>query len=192
MKDKYETSHIFQALHKMIQNQFQANVQVFKTDNAHDFFNYVLGPCLESSGIVHQSSCVGTPQQNGVVERKNRRLLEVARFLLFTSHVPKRFRGDAILTITYLISRMPSRVLKFKTPMQTLLETYPHSHLVSQIPLKVFGCTLFVHAHSPNQSKLGARATKCILIGYSSNKKGYKCYCPHYQDNFQLYGCNLF
>ena len=39
-------------------------------------------------------------------------------------------------------------------------------------------CTVFVHAHSPNQSKLDARATKRILIGCSSNKKGYKCYCP--------------
>ena len=61
--------------------------------------------------------------------------------------------------------------------MQTLLDTYPYSHLVSQISLKVIGCTVFVHAHSPNQSKFDARATKCILIGYSSNKKGYKCYC---------------
>ena len=91
MKDKSEANHIFQAFHKMIQNRFQANVQVFKTDNAHDFFNYVLGPYLKSNGIVHQSSCVDTPQQNGVVERKNCHLLEVARSLLFTSHVPKIF-----------------------------------------------------------------------------------------------------
>ena len=108
MKDKSEICHIFQAFHKTIQNQFQANVQVFKKDNALDFFNYVLGPYLESNGIVHQSSCVDTPQQNGVAKRKNRHLLEVARSLLFTSHVPKRLRGDAILTATYLINRMPS------------------------------------------------------------------------------------
>ena len=138
MKEKSETSYILQAFHKMIQNQFQDNVQVFKTNNVCDFFNFVLGPYLESNGIVHQSSCMDTPQQNGVAERKNRHLLKVARSLLFTSHVPKRLWGDAILTATYLINRMPSQVLKFKTPTQTLLQTYPHSHLVSQILLKVF------------------------------------------------------
>ena len=108
MKDKSKTSHIFQVFHKMIQNQFQDNVQVFKIDNACDFFNSILGPCLESNGIVHQSSCVDTPQQNGVAECKNRNLLEVARSLLFISHVPKRLWGDAILIATYLINRMPS------------------------------------------------------------------------------------
>ena len=91
MKNKSETSQIFQTFHKMIQNQFQTNIQVFKTDNAQDFFNSILGSYLQSHGIVHQSSCVDTPQQNGVAERKNRHLLEVARSLLFTSHVPKNF-----------------------------------------------------------------------------------------------------
>ena len=84
MKNKSETSQIFQPFHKMIQNQFQTNIQVFKTDNARDFFNSILGSYLQSHGIVHQSSCVDTPQQNGVAERKNRHLLEVACSLLFT------------------------------------------------------------------------------------------------------------
>ena len=91
MKEKSETSHIFQNFHKMIQTQFQTNIQVLRTDNARDFFNSVLGSYLQSNGIIHQSSCVDTPQQNGVAKRKNRHLLEVARSLLFSSHVPKRF-----------------------------------------------------------------------------------------------------
>ena len=70
MKNKSETSQIFQIFHKMIQNQFQTNIQVFKTDNARDFFNSILGSYLQSHGIVHQSSCVDTPQQNGVAEHK--------------------------------------------------------------------------------------------------------------------------
>ena len=148
MKNKSETSPIFQTFHKMIQNQFQTNIQVFKTDNARDFFNSILGSYLQSHGIVHQSSCVDTPQQNGVAERKNRHLLEVAHSLLFTSHVPKNLWEEAILTATYLINRMSSQILKFKTPFESFLTTYPNSHLVSQILLRVFGCTAFVHMHS--------------------------------------------
>ena len=118
-----------------------------------------------------------TPQQNGLAERKNRHLLKVAQSLLFTS-IPKRFWGEAVLTTTYLINRMLSRILIFKTLEQTFIEHFPKSHLVSQIPLKVFRCSAFVHIHSQHQGKLDARATKCIFVEYSSNKKGYKCCCP--------------
>ncbi|RVW35073.1 Retrovirus-related Pol polyprotein from transposon TNT 1-94 [Vitis vinifera] len=68
-----------------------------------------VGGFLAQEGIVHLSSCVDTPQQNGIAERKNRHLLEVARSLMFSMNVPKLFWGQAILTAAYLINRMPSR-----------------------------------------------------------------------------------
>jgi len=178
MKDKTETSQIFKHFHAMIRTQFQATIQVLKTDNARDFFNSILSPYLQTSGIVHISSCVDTPQQNGVAERKNRHILEVARSLLFQSNVPKKFWGEAVLTATYLINRMPSRVLKFKSPVKTFLASYPNSHLLSQIPLKIFGCTTFIHIYPHSQGKLDERALKCIFLGYSPNKKGYKSFSP--------------
>ncbi|RVW63312.1 Retrovirus-related Pol polyprotein from transposon TNT 1-94 [Vitis vinifera] len=64
---------------------------------------------LAQEGIVHLSSCVDTPQQNGIAERKNRHLSEVARSLMFSMNVPKLFWGQAVLTAAYLINRMPSR-----------------------------------------------------------------------------------
>lgn len=72
-------------------------------------------------GIVHHGSCTDTPQQNGVVKRKNQHLLEVAKSLMFTSLMPKKFWGEAILTTTFLINWMPSSVLNFNTPLSTLL-----------------------------------------------------------------------
>ena len=117
MKEKSETKHIFQQFHVMVKTQFRAEIQILKTDNAKDFFNSSLGPYLKSHGVVQQSSCVDTPQQNGVAERKNCHVLEVARSLLFQTHLPKKFWGEAILTATYLINRMPSRILKFRSPL---------------------------------------------------------------------------
>jgi hypothetical protein len=70
------------------------------------------------NGIVHQSTCVNSPQQNGIAERKNRHLLEVARALLFSTKVPKYLWGEAVLTAAHLINRMPSRVLNLKTPFE--------------------------------------------------------------------------
>ena len=179
MKEKSETVQIFQLFHKMVATQFQTHIKVLKTDNAHDYFNKDLGSFLHLHGIIHASSCVDTPQQNGIAERKNRHLLDVARSLMFTHNVPKHLWGEAVLTATYLINRMPSRVLDFKIPRHVLLADFPHlASFSADLPPRVFGCTVFIHNSAPNRSKLDPRALKCVFIGYSSTQKGYRCYHP--------------
>ena len=78
-------------IYNMIQTQFHAKIQVLKTDNARDYINFILGEFLLKEGIVHQSSCINTPQQNRIAERKNGHLLEVARVLMISSYVPNFF-----------------------------------------------------------------------------------------------------
>ena len=178
MREKSEVCQIFKSFNKMIQNQFQTKIQILRTDNGKEYFNSLLGNYLINEGIIHQSSCVETPQQNGVSERKNRHLLEVARSIMFSSNVPKQFWGEAVLTAAYLINRLPSRVLKFQTPCQLLLKTYPDTRILSQIPSRVFGCSVFVHTSQVNRSKLDPRSIKCIFVGYAPTQKGYRCYSP--------------
>ncbi|RVW81347.1 Retrovirus-related Pol polyprotein from transposon RE2 [Vitis vinifera] len=127
---------------------------------------------MSHHGILHQSSCAHTPQQNGVAERKNRHLVETARTLLLHNHVPFRFWGDAVLTACYLINRMPSSVLHDQIPHSLLFPDQPLYFL----PPRVFGCTCFVHILTPGQDKLSAKAMKCLFLGYSRLQKGYRCY----------------
>lgn len=129
------------------------------------------------NGVVHQSSCVNTPQQIGITERKNRHLLEVARALLFANKVPKYLWGDAVLTASYLINPMPSKVLDFKTPLDIFKKCFPLTRVSADLPLKVFGCTAFVHENK-HLGKLEPRAIKCVFIGHSPTQKGYKCFDP--------------
>ncbi|TYK08485.1 Beta-galactosidase [Cucumis melo var. makuwa] len=117
-----------------------------------------------------------TPQQNGVVERKNRHLLEVARSLMFSTSLPSYLWGDAILTAAHLINRMPSRILHLQTPLECLEESYPFTRLVSEVSLCVFGCTAYVHSFGPNQTKFIHRAQACVFVGYPSHHRGYKCF----------------
>ena len=108
---------------------------------------------LLSHGIVHKSWCAGTLQQNGVADCKNRHLFEVVRALMFTNSIPKHFWGKAILIAVYLINSLPFRVLKYNTPHYVLLKKYPYTPLVSNLPLKTFGCISHVHVLGPNRSK---------------------------------------
>ena len=123
LSEKYEVSCIFEQFYAMIDTQFNSKIQILHADNGTEYFNSVLGTFVSKHGMLHQSSCVDTPQQNRVSERKNRHLLELARSLLFTANVPKHFWGDAILTACYLINRLPSRVLKFQ-PQLSLLKMF--------------------------------------------------------------------
>ena len=95
---------------------------------------------------------------------------------MFTNNVPKLFWGEVILTASYLINCLPSRVLQFQTPLQILLQTHPHTLLIQNLPIKTFGCIVFAHAST--NTKLDPQATKCLFLGYSPCQKEYNCYCP--------------
>uniref|UniRef100_A0A2N9FUB4 Integrase catalytic domain-containing protein n=1 Tax=Fagus sylvatica TaxID=28930 RepID=A0A2N9FUB4_FAGSY len=178
--DRSQLFATFQSFYAEISNQFNAKLLAFRTDNAREYTESSFQEFLTSRGIIHQTSCVRTPQQNGIAERKNGPILAIARALMLQMHVPKSFWADAVLTATYLLNRMPSRVLKGKSPFEILFaDKSPFS-----VPLKVFGCVSFVHNLNPSRDKLDPRAHKCIFLGYSRTQKGYRCYSPSLQKHF--------
>ena len=117
IKDRTEVFSSFQRFYNEVCTQYGYLVKCLHTDNAREYFSSsTFLPFLESHGILHQSSCAHTPQQNGVAERKNRHLLDVARCILLHRHVPKSYWSYALLAACYLINRLPSSVLKGAVP----------------------------------------------------------------------------
>ena len=98
--------------------------------------------------------------------------------------MPKYLWGDAVLTASYLINRMPTRVLQYTTPLSCFKKIFPSSRVYSKLPLKKFGCTAYVHIPKRSRSKLEPRAEKCVFLGYPPNKKGYKCFNPLTKKNY--------
>ncbi|KAK1408324.1 hypothetical protein QVD17_39996 [Tagetes erecta] len=152
----------------MLKTQFNATVKIFRSDNGTEFVNNQTYDFFRKQGIIHQTSCSYTPQQNGVAERKHRHLLNVARSLLFQGGIPLCFWPECVLTASYLINRTPTLVLHGKTPYELLFGFKP-----SLNHLRVFGCLCFCTVLN-NLDKFGSHAEKCVMMGYSNQKKGYK------------------
>ena len=173
MKNKSDVLTCFKDFHKAVQTQYGAVVKVLISDNGTEYTNRAFGEYLSAQGIQHQTTCPYTPAQNGVAERKNRHLLEVARCMMISMNVPNYLWGQAVLTAAQLINRMPSRILEWKSPCEML-----KGDNGGVLPLKVFGCVCFVRDNRPTVEKLDPRAVKCVFVGYYATQKGYVCWSP--------------
>ena len=87
MKSKGEVNLLFQQCRKRICIQYNAQTQVFLSDNGREYMSSKFQQYLKAHGIIHQTTCPNTPQHNGVVEWKNRHLLEVVRASLIEAHM---------------------------------------------------------------------------------------------------------
>ncbi|KAG8484888.1 hypothetical protein CXB51_021392 [Gossypium anomalum] len=111
-----------------------------------------------------------TPQQNGVVERMNRTIMEKVRCMLSNANLPKSFWAEAASTACFLINRFPSVAIEKKTPQEVW-----SGNPANYSDLKIFGCPAYVHV---DNGKLEPRSIKCVFLGYKAGVKGYKLWCP--------------
>ena len=153
----------------LIENQFQTKLKAIRLDNGLEFTSSEVVHFFQTKGIIHQKTCPYTPQQNGVVERKHKYLLETARALLFESKLPLRYWGECVLTATYIINRLPTKLLQNKSPYEILYLKQPtYSHL------KSFGCLCFPIVLKTHKDKFEPRTIPHVFVGYPFNTKGYK------------------
>ncbi|GJW33895.1 retrovirus-related pol polyprotein from transposon TNT 1-94 [Tanacetum coccineum] len=96
-----ETPEVIKNFLKNIYVRLQAPIIIVRTDNVTEFKNHALKEYFDSVGITHETSAAKTPQQNGVVERGNRTLVEAARIMLILSHAPLFLWAEAIATACY-------------------------------------------------------------------------------------------
>ncbi|CAL1358011.1 unnamed protein product [Linum trigynum] len=156
---------------QMVKTQFGKMVKVIRSDPGGEFVSGPLQEVFKECGILPQQSCPGVSQQNGLVERKHRHVLELTRAILFQSSVPSTFWVEAIHTVVYLINRQLTPILDQRSPYEVLFGKRP-----AYKELRVFGCVCYVLLPSRERNKLTPKAVKCVFVGYSDKHKGYVCY----------------
>ncbi|GAA0153319.1 transmembrane signal receptor [Lithospermum erythrorhizon] len=153
----------------MVKTQFHRCVKILRSDNGQEFL--CLKNFYDETGLLHQTSCVGTAQQNGRVERKHRHVLNVARALRFQSNLPKTFWGECVLTAVHLINRTPTPILQGKSPYEILYGQPP-----SMLALRIFGCLCYAANRPRIKDKFGPRSRKCVFVGYPFGQKGWRLF----------------
>jgi transposase InsO family protein len=127
----------------------------------------------EARGIKHFRTAPYTPQQNGVVERTNQTIVNMARSLLKSMEMPDKFWGEAVSTTVYLLNRAPTKSVKGITPYEARHGRKPFVH-----HLRTFGCIAHVKKTGPGQTKLADRSKQMVMIGYERGSKAYHLYDP--------------
>ncbi|XP_028196458.1 uncharacterized protein LOC114381380, partial [Glycine soja] len=169
---KSDSFHAFRKLAKVIQNKKNLKIASIRSDHGGEFENKDFELFCDEHGIEHNFSAPRTPQQNGVVERKNRSLEEIARTLLNDTSLPKYFWAEAVNTACYIMNRALIRPILKKTPYELFNGRKPNiSHL------HVFGCKCFVlNNGKDNLGKFDAKSDEGIFLGYSLQSKAYRIY----------------
>ncbi|GKB03142.1 retrovirus-related pol polyprotein from transposon TNT 1-94, partial [Tanacetum coccineum] len=137
----------------------------------HRKLNKTLHAYFKEEGIEHQTSTPRTPEQNGVVERQNRTLVEAARTMLSASKLPLSFWAEAVATACYTQNRSIIISTHGKTAYHIINDRKP-----SIKHLHIFGCICYITRDGENLDKMKEKGDPCVMVGYSTQSKGYRVY----------------
>ncbi|KAM0961159.1 hypothetical protein ACFX13_020902 [Malus domestica] len=157
----------------MVELQSGFKIKYLRSDRGGDFKSFEFDSFCEKAGIQRQFTLAYTLQQNGVVERKNKTVVEMAKSMLHEKSLPYFLWAEAVHTSVYVLNRCPTRALKNITPFEAYSGRKPGiAHL------RVFGSACYVHVPSEHRHKLEPKSFKGVFVGYATCEKGYRVFDP--------------
>ena len=171
LREKSEVFKIFKKYKNYVEKESGRSIKVLRSDRGKEYTSKEFDKFCEDEGVDHQLTVGYAPEQNGVSERKNRTVMEMARSILKDKNLPNIFWAEAVYTAVYLLNRCPTKAVENKTPIEAWSGQKP-----SAKHLRVFGCMCYVHIPAAKRSKLDEKSEKGIFLGYSSQSKGYRVY----------------
>ncbi|GJR59332.1 retrovirus-related pol polyprotein from transposon TNT 1-94 [Tanacetum coccineum] len=169
LRSKDETPKVLIDFLRLVQKGLCAQVRTVRTDKGTEFLNKTLHEYFSQEGIEHQKSVARTPEQNGVVERRNRTLVKAARTMLSAAKVSLFFWAEAITTTCFTQNRSLVIPRHKKTPYHIINGRKPSIKF-----FQVFGSLCYIVRDGENIDKMKEKGDACIFVGYSTKSKGYR------------------
>ena len=170
MHRKNETFEKFKEYRAEVEKQLGLSIKTLRSDRGGEYLSDEFLGHLVENGILSQLTAPGTPQQNGVAERRNRTLLDMVRSMLSYSNLPLSFWGYALQTACYILNRVPTKSAP-RTPHEMWKGKKP-----SLGHMKIWGCPAYVL--DKDAKKLEPRSELCMFVGYPKGTKGGLFYNP--------------
>lgn len=179
LKEKSEVLKYFKNFKALVEKESGLKLQVVRSNRGGEFTSKEFQEFCDANGIRRFLTAPGSPQQNGVAERKNRIILNMVRSMMKTKNMPKEFWAQAVDCAVYLLNRCMTKALTNKTPFEAW-----HGRKPAVSHLKVFGCVVYARILDEKRSKLDDKSRRCVFVGYDSKTKGYKLYNPRNEKLF--------
>nr|GEW55674.1 putative ribonuclease H-like domain-containing protein [Tanacetum cinerariifolium] len=171
LHSKDKTPEIIKKFITQAQLNYKAKVYNIRTDNGNEFKNATLKAHYEKLGIMQQFSTARTPQQNGVVERHNRTLVEAAQTMLIFSRLPEFLWAKAVATACFTQNWSIIHTRYNKTPYELLRGRKPNVKY-----FHVFGSLCYLTNDHDDLGKMKPKADIRVFIGYSKTSRGFQIY----------------
>ncbi|GKB41828.1 retrovirus-related pol polyprotein from transposon TNT 1-94 [Tanacetum coccineum] len=169
LRSKDETPEVLTDFLRLVQRGLRAQVRIVRTDKGTKFLNKTLHEYFSQEGIEHQKFVARTPEQNGVVKRRNRTLVKAARIMLSAAKVSLFFWAEAIATACFTQNRSLVITRHKKTPYHIINGRKPSIKF-----FQVFGSLCYIVRDGKNIDKMKEKGDACIFVGYSTKSKGYR------------------
>ena len=171
LKDKAEAPEKMIHLCKKLQVEKETVVARIRSDNRREFENTKLATFCNDQGTHQEFSSLKTPQMNGIVERKNGVVQEMARVMLHNKKLSKYFWGEAVNIAYHILNRVCFKLDSKKTPYELWRGKKP---VVKYF--RIFGCDCYILRDRENLEKFDAKSDKGYFLGYSSTSRAYRVY----------------
>jgi histone deacetylase 1/2 len=165
---KSDVFSTFQCFQTPVERQFSLKIKSVQTDWGGEYRK--LNNFFQTIGIHHRLICPHTHEQNGIIERRHRHIVETGLTLLGQCSAPLQFWNYAFESSVYLINRMPTFVLQNTSPFECLFRRTPDYNF-----LRTFGCLCFPFLRPYHTHKLDFWSYSCVFLGYSSSHLVYRC-----------------
>ena len=181
LRSKDEALDVFNVFKAEVENQCGKHIRIVRSDRGGEYYGkytengQALGAFakfLQENGIVAHYTLSGSPDQNGVAERRNRTLMDMVRSMRSNTKLPQYLWTETLKMDVYILNRVPTKDVS-KTPFESFKGWKP-----SLRHIRVWECPSEVRIYNPQENKLDLRTISGYFIGYAERSKGYIFYCP--------------